>query len=345
MKNEILLAAVALTGAFAECASAHEPELREVSRRVIRENAEPMNFCFGHLFPDGSIYMGHSIGRHMVTERAASIFSPDKGKTWTFEGKGSGFCSFVTKDGRKRFVNAWDHAIAKEHSVSVTTRVNNEKGTTVKTKIVMPEPMLCLFHRDVLRLDDGTLLLTGYSVDESSGKSRARAYVVASDDDGLNWRFLSFLPQVEDAEEGVNEAAIVQLKDGRVKAFVRTGDDRQGNTRVIALMGYVSHDRGKTWGEGKAVADYGVDPQTGLLSDGTLFLLSGRPGVYLMLDPTGTGDHFRRHDVFKGRGSAYSTLMEVEPGKLLIVYDESAFVNQKGDKPVNRIMQVEYEYR
>lgn len=324
--------------------------LAEVGRKTIREDREPLNFCFAQNFPDGTVWLGHSIGRHKVTERGTSMISHDNGRSWMIEkdkfrpmkDARFGMNSFLTLDGLKRSVDGWVVTPTNACEVTITTFAADCRPTTVKTRIDLPRSIQFLLHRNVTRLANGKLILTGYTTRGTT--SRSRAYMVESDDDGLNWHFLSWLPDVGGADEGPNEGTTVQRKDGTVLAFVRTGS-RIGGKRTTALTRFDSTDGGKTWSEPKKVADYGVDPQALYLSDGTLALLSGRPGIYLLLDPTGTGDHFERHELYRGKTSSYATIMELAPGELTFIYDESTFMRDRAESITNRIVLVNYAYR
>ena len=318
-------------------------ELVETSRRSLREDEKPMNFCFAHRFSDGTIYLSHSIGRHVVDERQANMFSPDDGRTWEKDGPIGGMNAFTSKNGRKCFVGCWDVVETNEHVVTVRVLDKSNRLQVTKSVLRMPEARQCLLHRNVLRLADGRLLLTGYCR-QNPKTNKCDVFVIDSDDDGMTWRYLSTLPRVGHTQEGINESTLVQLKDGSVHIYARGGNKMYKGDR-FDLLRFVSRDGGRTWDAGKTIAEYGVDPQAMLLSDGTLALLSGRPGLYLMLDRTGTGEHFVRHEVFSGMGSSYATLMETAPGKLLIVYDDSSMIHFKGDGPTNRIMAVTYDYR
>ena len=336
--------AVFVLSAFAaEVGKGVAGELVETSRRILCENAKPMNFCFAQRFPDGTIYMSHSIGRHTVDERHVLMSSADDGLTWKDGGPIGGMNSFLTKDGLKRQVACWSLVETNVHTVTVTTIGRDGKATRRTSQVKLPAAQQLLFHRGILRLRDGTLLATGYQ--NNSARKTCVSYVLSSADDGLTWSYLSTVPEIAGTQEGLNESTAVQLKDGSVQLYVRSGHKYGRPGADISLYRFVSRDGGKTWDAGRRFADAGVDPQAMLLSDGTLALLSGRPGLWLMLDKTGTGDHFVRHEVFSGMGSSYATLMETAPGKLLVVYDDSAFIQFKGDRPTNRIMAVTYDYR
>jgi hypothetical protein len=117
-------------------------------------------------------------------------------------------------------------------------------------------------------------------------------------------------------DEGPNETAIVRLADQRLYAVFRTGQD--------SLMGQAwSSDDGKTWTQAAPIGFKGVDPHLRRLSNGILALTTGRPGpVTLLLNLDGRGGHWSHAtEIFKGRSTCYSDLVELEPGRLLVVYD------------------------
>ena len=320
-------------------------ELVETSRQTIREEAKPMNFCFANNFPDGTIYLSHSIGTHMKDERHVNVTSRDNGKTWQSGGPTGGMNTFLTKDGRKRRVSSWSLAVTNVHDIQVMTLGSDGKPVRKVVKVKTPRMQQFRLHRNVVRLADGRLLLTGYSQDRKTKPWHCTAFAVCSDDDGETWKYLSNFPDRSGLQEGFNEGTVVQLKNGDVLAFVRTGNKFGAKNKYIGLVRFRSRDGGRSWVDEGEVAEYGVDPQAFLLSDGTLALVSGRPGVYILLDPTGTGDKFERFDVYKGMGSSYSTLMETAPGKLLLVYDESSFIGKPGETPTNRVVAVNFNYK
>jgi alpha-glucosidase len=329
-----LLAAAAVNG----------EAFREVERHSIRTEEEPVNFCFAHRWPDGEIWVGHSLGRHRETEHLGLMFSPDNGETWRLNTSPAyAINCFLGKDGSKRTVNCWDYEKpSKEHVLTLYVFRDGIKQTR-KTTVTLPWVSWFCAHRDVLRTKDGRLLLTAWGKRE--GDAKYNSFIVESCDDGLTWKFLSMFPYEAERNhhEGLNESSLVELKDGRILGFVRTGFSLDGKKRN-PLLQFASRDGGKTWGDRREIADNGVAPQAQLLADGTLVVLSGRPGVYLLIDRSGTGERYERQEVSKTLGSSYSSLMETAPGKLVLLYDESAFVHLPGETPRNRMMMVRYEY-
>lgn len=337
LKMSVCMLAIALS------AGGYAKELRELSRTVIRESEYPMNFCFAKLYSDGHIHLDHTFGTHREDERAGGMYSADSGRTWA---KGMppipGINSFETKDGRKRSLEVWNRICTNEHVMTLMTLERDGTVSREKVRVSLPFDCWCLAHRETVRLRNGRLLQTMYG--HPKGGNRNIAYLMTSSDDGMSWQFLSKLPFEPDAVEGASEPNVVELRDGALLAFVRTCCPWYGDGRHT-LMQYASRDGGKTWGERKVISETGVAPQAQVLSDGTLAVLSGRPGVFLLLDPSGKGENYSRHDIYTGMGSSYSTLMETAPGKLLLVYDESSFTGKPGPSPTNRIVAVTYRYK
>jgi len=85
-----------------------------------------------------------------------------------------------------------------------------------------------------------------------------------------------------------------------------------------------STDGGKTWQPYKTLEVRGVDPDLCLMTDGILACSYGRPGNRIMFSIDGTGgewtDRLRIYEYQRG-SFGYTGIVEVEPGKLLYVYD------------------------
>ena len=167
-------------------------ELRELSRRSIRESASPMNFCHAKNFSDGTIYLGHSFGVHTVDESGAGMMSVDGGKTWRKGGRQmGGMNAFLTKDGKKRWLECWASRPEAEHFASVTTMDADGKVTVDKARVVCPRPMAMHFYRDVVRISDGALLQCGYFADPEvpsfrRGIKGQTACLLKSEDEGMS---------------------------------------------------------------------------------------------------------------------------------------------------------------
>ncbi len=330
-----------------------EAQFTEVSRRAIRYSKKPMNFVFAHRWSNGEITLSHSIGRHTRDERHVFIHSPDNGRTWNLNPKvakvGCGN-AFETRDGRRRWICCWDmdgKVATNEHFISVNTLEKDGTKTERQVLFKTPWPSMCGIHRDVQRLSDGRLVAEawGHTYNKKGNEAGGYAinYFLESKDDGESWQYLSQYPYEEGHAEGLFESTLVERRDGSLLAICRTGYSLDGSTRH-PLLQFVSHDGGRTWGERREISDNGVSPQATILADGTLVVLTGRPALFMLVDRTGTGERYEKLFVTKARTSAYASLVELEPGRIAVFFDESAFIHAPGDTSDNRIMMVEYEY-
>ena len=330
-----------------------EAQFTEVARRAIRYSKKPMNFVFAHRWSNGEITLSHSIGRHTRDERHVLIRSLDNGATWDLAPVGNvaaPFMAFETKDGRRRTVRGWHmhgKTATNEFTIGVTTFEKDGSVSRKTTPFRTPWPAMLGMHRDVQRLSDGRLVAEAwgrvYNRPGNEAGGYAINYFLESKDDGETWQYLSQYPYEEGHTEGLFESTLVERKDGSLLAICRTGYSLDGSTRH-PLLQFVSHDGGKSWGERREISDNGVAPQATMLSDGTLVVLSGRPTLFLLVDRTGTGEHYEKLTITKARTSAYASLVELKPGRIAVFFDESAFISAPGDTPDNRLMQVEYEY-
>jgi len=174
-------------------------------------------------------------------------------------------------------------------------------------------------------------------------------------------------------EHGYYEGSAVQLADGRVYVVMRSGGGG------VPLCHVWSADGGRTWTSPQVIDRRvcGVAPRLLKLADGTLALCYGRPGMYAMLDPSGTGEHWQvdnRFDLTDGEQLTIETnarpfvgrpdcnalmdhvnaplatldwvkpellkawyyswenvdMCEVEPGRILVVYDLQNWVEKPG---------------
>lgn len=178
------------------------------------------------------------------------------------------------------------------------------------------------------------LLVAAYLFTERDPRYR-RLVLLRSTDAGRTWAQYSTVAAIEPSEnppswwgtEGPNEAAIVRTKDNRLLTIFRTGGSgaNLGQTR--------SADGGKTWTRPEPSGIKGVAPRLRLLSNGVLALSTGRPApVSLMFSLDGNGQKWSHAtEIFGGKEAFekgkpkttthYADFVEVEPGKILIVYD------------------------
>ena len=214
----------------------------------------------------------------------------------------------------------------------------------------------------IVKANDGSLLASAYGVfdyREHEGypagqgpwnKVAFRNFLLQSRDGGLNWEYYSTIKTWEDLKldpsnpaerpektwTGPSETSVVRLNDGRLFSVFRT----EGAASVT-----YSSDDGKTWtkpvdlyaigGLGPKGGICGVEPRLLLLSNGVLALASGGghndyPGrqLWIAFSLDGKGERWTHHaligDPTKPNHTSYPDIVEVEPGKLLYVYDEDS---------------------
>ena len=200
------------------------------------------------------------------------------------------------------------------------------------------------FHRTVLELPGGDLLASIYCwFDEDSVPSsyeakmnRFRCVLLRSGDRGETWRYVSTIasdPSV--GEEGFDEPVMVRLSRGphagRLLCIMRTG------SRSSPLYQNHSDDDGEAWSPPRPLPLRGVDPDLVEMADGTLAcsfghrILTEPPvpehGNYVAFstdqgETWGSATHLPiEHHAGVDRSTCYTSLREVEPGKLLVAFD------------------------
>ena len=208
---------------------------------------------------------------------------------------------------------------------------DGKSKTIEKSPITLPFKASFRLHREVLRLKSGRLMQAGYVRKENVNKYAS--IVIVSDDDGRTWQFHSTI--LEDLEgkypEGPNECAVIELANGDILAYVRVG-------AMSPLLQLRSTDGGKTWHDQKEIAKFSVAPAACILQNGALVVITGRPKLYLLIDFTGTGEHYQRFTAYNGTGSSYASVLEVAPNQVLVIYDESDFGAWRNTSIFSRIM-------
>lgn len=95
-------------------------------------------------------------------------------------------------------------------------------------------------------------------------------------------------------EHGYYEGSSAQLADGRIYVVMRSGGGG------VPLCHVWSADGGRTWTPPRPIDRRvcGVAPKLLKLADGTLALCHGRPGMFVMFDPSGTGEQWQVDERF-----------------------------------------------
>lgn len=319
----------------------HGAKLVPVESSIVESTTEDMNFCFATRYDDGSIHLNHSKGIHTVTEYGCSDISFDNGKTWKHAPTGvCGINSFQNQKGEKKQISCWNHKQETSHTLSIFRYDDASAKKELVTKVSVELPFASSFHthRAVIRLRSGRLLANAYGTRQGAAKNLS--FIIASDDDGQTWKFLSILaddPQAITAE-GPNEATLCELTDGRLTALYRVG----GND---FLQQKFSSDGGLTWSEPTTLKYFpgAAAPYMTRLSDGTIVAISGRPDVYLLIDLTGTAEHFQKVRLYQGSGSSYASVLETAPSELLVLFDESNFGSARSPSAFSYIHACRYK--
>jgi hypothetical protein len=170
---------------------------------------------------------------------------------------------------------------------------------------------------------DGDLIALVYYTAERDQRYY-RLALIRSHDGGKSWSEYSTIAAVEPGEkpwpgmgeEGPCEAGMVRLADKRLYAIFRTG----GNGFIGQAW---SSDDGKTWTTPTSTPYKGVALRIRRLSSGILACTTGRPGpVVVMFSADGSAEKWSHiTPIFSGKSTHYTDFIEVEPGKLLVVYD------------------------
>lgn len=335
MKRTMLLLAAAALPLSAGEILLSGGKLVPVGSSVVETFADDMNFCFATNYSNGEIHLSHSKGVHTVTEYQCQDVSRDNGKTWENVLLGTpvfAYSSIELPGGVKLAVHCWDRNLRQEHELSIKRLKPNGECENRKQKIELPYAGSFHMHRDIIRLrGNGKLIACAYGKKKDAKKNHF--FLIESTDNGESWHFLATV--AEDPEgrtpEGPGEGAVCELADGTLFAAWRDGGP---------LKYARSRDEGRTWGE------YGVcnklskavSPHMRLLKNGTLVLVTGRPHFHMLADFTGRGDAFQLVDLYRGGGSSYGSVLEIEPNRVLVIHDESTFIGHKSPTPFSRII-------
>ncbi len=208
--------------------------------------------------------------------------------------------------------------------------------------------------------DEWLTTIYGCWQDEIELGWRHNLLVLSTNDHGLSWRYVSTIsthhdtPDVSPVEgqqpEGPCEASLAMLDDGELLCVYRVGNAEKWPYRCAR-----SRDGGRTWGTPQVMSGIGrVEPSLCRLSSGVLALSGGRPGLKLWLSDDGKGGSWQPFDILAhhnetsppewrmaadgSQTTAYTELVEVEPNRLLYIYDRCPFGWRSAER--NRIFVV-----
>ena len=203
------------------------------------------------------------------------------------------------------------------------------------------EPMAAiLFHRSVIELPNGDLLASVYGRfkgDDAASEylpqmKKFRSLLLRSKDQGRNWTYVSTIavdPKV--GQEGFDEPVLLRLSQGKHKGrlicLMRTG-------RKDPLYQVHSDDEGTTWTGLRALNLLGVDPDLIEMSNGVLVCSFGHKPQHSTQGGLKDDGNFLAFSLDQGQTwtnvtrlssvptCAYTTVREIAPGELYVVYDE-----------------------
>ena len=191
------------------------------------------------------------------------------------------------------------------------------------------------FSRTLLELDDGSLLVDGCAVFKDAPDKgfykHIRIVLYHSTDKGKSWRYHSTVAY--DPKIGFHEPVMARCSDGSILCMMRVGGG-------LPMMQTRSRDNGKTWDKPRENGSLGVYPDMCLMTGGVLACSYGRPGNRIMFDADGTGEKWTdRIKIFeyKGGSTGYTAITEVEPGKLLLLYDRQGAFPQYDGKTASAV--------
>ena len=86
-----------------------------------------------------------------------------------------------------------------------------------------------------------------------------------------------------------------------------------------------------------------------LLADGTLVVVSGRPGIYMLVDFTGTGRKYQKIDIFKApdryQSSSTCSIPRIADDTVLLLYDISSFSTYQDQRKINHIFSMPITFK
>ncbi|MCO6400574.1 MAG: exo-alpha-sialidase [Verrucomicrobia bacterium] len=182
-----------------------------------------------------------------------------------------------------------------------------------------------------VELPDKTLLLAGYSWGMTPYRHESplgyATVLFASIDGGNTFTTRSVIASGKDyrhSREGLSEPALVRLPDGELLCLMRTGAGGGGDRIRTAdpMLIARSRDEGTTWSK-SVFPRSGVSPRLLVMSDGTLVCTYGRPGNALIASSDGGRTWGWTHYLSPADWptTGYTDLVEIGPGRLLVVYD------------------------
>lgn len=159
-------------------------------------------------------------------------------------------------------------------------------------------------HRDLIELEDGTLLLGAYGNGTINGVAKEYSLVFESTDEGKTFRQRSAVNA--GSAFSTNELGLGRTSDGRLVAMMR-GSENVARPPAMPLTQSFSNDNGLTWEAPKpyvppaGMPNNGIMPKFVLQPNGQLLMSYGRPDNNVVVSLDGTGRTWDKGQVLYSR--------------------------------------------
>jgi len=294
-------------------------------------------------------------------QNATCMRTQDGGKNWRKDNLEIGDCAYEYPNGEAVMFYGWVGQETQKDGVYTFPfrRWTNygQKQFDETATMILPQKVdksqdgqvLVYPNHSIIPLRDGSLLA---SVQARFPYSRRRlshggwrVFMVRSTDMGKTWYYLSTVATDDEGkyDDGFCEPVLLRIPNDDILCIMRTGGlvshvsdtERLNTSKLVMCDGdlrficdpmqlSVSKDNGMSWSEPKAITEFGVYPNTILMSNGVIALCYGRPGNWISfsLDYGQTWGHtIEINDAPESADAGhYNSLVEVEPGKLLLGY-------------------------
>jgi hypothetical protein len=280
---------------------------------------------------DAVVWLSVHRGTHTITEWSDYLWSVDNAQTWSDPNISIGTINCLQlDDGSIMSVGCWDTTASTSHSITVRTWPDplSTQPTSVSRTVTLPFSSTLCAHRKLIAYDSNDpdkLMFTAYGI--KTGDTKRRVMCIVSTDGGQSWSYQATIAyDASFSSEGYNEPVLLRLANNSVLCLMRTGVN-------YPCRQSISTNGGATWSTpvNLSSSQSGLDPDVILLSNGALLASVGnRPGIDLFVDFTGTANNWQEVDwpLFQGNGfeCGYTSMAEVEPGLVMFVTTESAFL-------------------
>ena len=292
--------------------------------------------------------------------------STDGGRTWQGANDGFGAGAETLSDGRILGIDYRCLPVEGQQGwYTVQRSLSHDGGRSfqkTQARVNVPEAKAAmghalhlgpLFMRSIVVRDNGSLvgLFGGWFKSDIAlcpygrGRPYSRTYVCESDDDGLNWNYVTTIGYDQIGSEGYNEGSMRRLPDGRLLAVMRTGNERDPGCQDNPIMWSDSRDDGRTWSQPCRTGLEGAYPSLAVLSDGQVVMSYGRPGAMIAFSRDGGRTWADLTAVDTTPYSGYTDVVEIGPGKLLVGYGAKEYLLTETGVRENQLRLAAVRYR